>query len=71
MNLTREKAAELALIYVNAGKSGQPMPAPINDKEQACIDAYQLGEFYMLQKHKTRYEDMAALKNRLCNEAIK
>jgi hypothetical protein len=69
MNLTREKAVELALIYVNAGKAGKPMPLPIKGKEIGCKNAYQLGEYYMMQAHNTRYEDMAGLKSRLCNES--
>ena len=34
------------MLYVNAGKRGEPMPKAIEGKEQACIDAYKMGEMY-------------------------
>ena len=44
--MTLEEAGKAAMLYINAGKQGKPMPTPIEGREQACINAYKMGEMY-------------------------
>ena len=44
--MTLEEVGKAVMLYINAGKRGQPMPTPLEGREQVCIDAYKMGQMY-------------------------
>lgn len=66
-----DKAYNAAMFYYWSGKTGRPMPNPIEGKEIKCKNAFQLGEYHLMVETNTNYENLGELKEKINSQKIK